>query len=375
MWQPQGIYADFVLYQPTVFFGDNAIKGLSTFPGSRIAVISSSSLYDSVRELLFTVFKKKSLRFINRSWHGEPDMESIAGSISELESFKPDVIIAIGGGSVIDGAKLCRLFYEFPYFKVGETKVSQLLFKTKFIAVPTTVGSGAEASSAAVYINKAEERKEMIVSHELQPSVVILNPEYVATASERIIVSSALDAIGHITEGYISVRNNEITDIYAEKALSILVEELPKKDRDYQRIQYAGYLGGIVQNHCIVGAAHAIAHQLSEYGYTHSEAVALLLPHVIRTNIEKNGVLCRVRQLCKNSNIDNENVLIEFIEDEVQTAGINDRKVELYQVLNELLKDDHFIENVMYDMSGKGNPVPITKEYIEKVIGGIGNGF
>lgn len=95
MWQPQGIYADFILYQPVVFLGSNAMRELYSFPVSRIAVISGSSLNDAAKELLVTVFKKKSLRFVNRSWYGGLDMEGIAGSISELESFKPDVIIAI----------------------------------------------------------------------------------------------------------------------------------------------------------------------------------------------------------------------------------------------------------------------------------------
>lgn len=375
MWQPQGIYADFVLHQPTVFFGENAIRGLSTFPGSRIAVICSSSLDDSVKNLLVSVFKKKSVLIVNRSWQGEPDMESISGTISELEAYKPDVIIAIGGGSVIDGAKLSRLFYEFPYFQIGKTKIAQLLFKTKFIAIPTTVGSGAEASSAAVYIGKSERRKEMIVSHELQPSVVVLNPEYVKNAPEKVIVSSALDAVGHIVEGYVSLKNNSFTDIYAEKALAILYQELPKDNRDYQRMQYAGYLGGIVQNHCVVGAAHGIAHQLSEYGFPHANAVALLLPYVIKANIENQESLIRIRLLCNNANIENENALIGLIQKASERAEILNKREELYKVLNKLVKEDSFIDNVIADMGGKGNPVPITKEYLDKIIGEIGNGL
>ncbi len=375
MWQPRGMYADVMLHQPTIFFGENAVLGLAEFPGSRIAVMSSETLKDSIKEQMALVFKKKSLKFIKRSWQGEPDMESISGSVEELESFKPDVIIAIGGGSVIDGTKLCRLYYEFPYFKIGETKLNQLAFKTSFIAIPTTVGSGAESSSAAVYINKAEGCKKMIVSHDLQPSVVVLNPSYVSGAPERVIVSSALDAVGHIVEGYLSVRNNILTDIYAEKALSILYHELPQDLRDYQRIQYAGYMGGIVQNHCIVGAAHAIAHQLSEYGYAHGEAVALLLPTVLKVNTEDNHTSDRLHMLCSNAGIEDGAALIGFIEDASEKAGITRKKEKLYRLLNELVKNEKFIENVMNDMGGKGNPVPITKDYIEKVVGGIGDGL
>lgn len=375
MWKPQGVYADFMLYQPTIFFGENALFGLSTFPGARVAVICSNSLSVNIREALLKVFKKKAVFFVDRSWNGEPDIESMKGSISELEKIQPDVIIAIGGGSVIDGTKLCRLFFEFPYFKPGETKIAQLSFKTKFIAVPTTVGSGAEASSAAVYINKDKGCKEMIVSHELQPSVVVLNPEYVKDAPERVIVLSALDAMAHIIEGYISIKKNELTDMEAEKALAVLVNELPKEKKDYQRIQYAGYIGGIVQNHCLVGAAHGLAHQLSEYGYSHGEAVALLLSSVIQVNRLDTTTERRLNQLCKNAGIKSIDTLVEFIQKEIQNMNLTNRKADLYQLLNKRMEDDSFMSNVLNDMGGRGNPVPITKEYIGKILGDIGNGL
>jgi acetaldehyde dehydrogenase/alcohol dehydrogenase len=364
-----------VLYQPTIFFGEDAELGLASFPGSRVAVISSDSLKDNIKDLLITAFKKKSLKFIKRSWKGEPDMEGISGSIAEMERFQPDVVIAVGGGSVIDGTKLCRLYYEFPYFEAGRTRLNQLAFKTSFIAIPTTVGSGAEGSSAAVYINKAEGRKEMIVSHDLQPSVVVLNPENVSSAPENVIISSALDAVAHIVEGYISVRNNNITDIYAEKALSILYHELPGESRDYQKIQYAGYLGGIVQNHCVVGAAHAIAHQVSEYGYSHGDAVALLLPSVLKVNAEEQEVRVRLNKLCSEAGLGNEKSLLDFIDSENECAGILSRKKDLYELLSEKVKSDRFVENVMNDMGGKGNPIPITVDYIEKVVRDIGDGL
>ena len=109
------------------------------------------------------VFKKQALFFNKRSWNGEPDLESLSQTIESLELQQPDVIIAIGGGSVIDGAKICRLYYEYPSFEVGKTKLNQLEFSTRFVVIPTTIGSGAEVSSAAVYINRQEHRKEMIV--------------------------------------------------------------------------------------------------------------------------------------------------------------------------------------------------------------------
>lgn len=372
MWKPQGVYSNFMLQQPVILWGEGAIRGISTFPGARVAVICGKSFDEKYKVELESALRKKSVSFINRTWHGEPDLESLRETVTLLEEVQPDLIVAIGGGAVIDGAKLCRLLYEFPYFCLGETRISQLRYKTKFIAVPTTVGSGAEVSSAAVYLNRKEKRKEMIVSHDFLPDVVVLDSRYVRNASERIIVSSALDAAGHIIEGYVSNRENEITDIYAEKGLSILIEEFSKNEissRDYQRIQYAGYMGGIVQNHCVVGAAHAIAHQLTEYGFSHGEAVALLLPSVIMTNYKSEETRKRYDKLCAAANIDDIQELLNFIRQKLKTSDIISKHLDLAKLLTEKKDDDIFIANVMKDMGGQGNPIAISREYINEVIG------
>ena len=171
MWQPQGIYNEFVLRTPVLLTGEEAVRGLYNFPAIRIAIIHGRSLSEEEQALICNTFSKREVAFFPRSWTGEPDLESLRGTLHDLEAFLPDTIIAIGGGSVIDGAKLCRLFYEIPYFDPQNIKLSGDLLKTHFIAVPTTIGSGAEISSAAVYVH--EHRKEMIVLHELQPEVIV----------------------------------------------------------------------------------------------------------------------------------------------------------------------------------------------------------
>lgn len=371
MWKPQSIYSDYLLYQPAVLFGRNSISGLASYPCARVAVICGSSLRNEDREVLQRIFRRKSLHFLRRSWEGEPDLEGLRGTISDLENIKPDTIIAIGGGSVIDGAKLCRLYYEFPFFKINETRLSQLAFKTRFVAAPTTVGSGTEVSSAAVFIDRENGRKEMVVSRDLQPSVVALDPGYVESAPETVITASMLDAVGHLVEGYVSVMKNDFADVYAEKGLEILVHEFQKshsETRDYQKIQFAGYLGGLVQNHCIVGAAHAVAHQLTTYGFSHGEAVALLLPGVIRLNSRCPETKERYTRLCSAAGIGGIEELAAFVEERSAASGILERKSELRRTLNELMEENQFISNVIDDRGGKGNPVPITEEYIGELV-------
>lgn len=371
MWNPQLLYSNYLLHQPNILFGQNSFYGLADYPCSKVAIFSSSAVDDSIKNTLKKIFKKKSIFFVDRSWKNEPDLDSLKGSISELEKITPDLIIAIGGGSVIDGAKLCRLFYEFPYYEVGLTKLSSCSFKTNFIAIPTTLGSGAEISSAAVYINKDQKRKEMIVNPELLPSVVVFNSNFFnCSLSSADIIKSCTDAMCHVIEGFLSKRKNQLADILAEKALSIFYHELSKvdyKELDFERLQYAGFLGGIVQNHRIVGVVHSLSHQLSEYGFSHSEAVSIILPSVLSIYKNKKNMNTKLNLLCAYSSLSSDEKLITFIKELSNRANLKNRKKQLIDTLSELIEQDQFITNVIDDISGSENEITITKDFISEI--------
>lgn len=368
MWQPQGFYNQYVLRTPVILSGDESVRGLYNYPAARIAVIHGKSFAD--RDLFLSTFSKRDIHFISRSWKDEPDIEGLKETIRQLEEYQPDTIIAVGGGSVIDGGKLCRLFYEFPYYRIGETRISGESWNTHFVAVPTTTGSGSEVSSAAVFVDHDRHRKDMVVMHELQPEAVVYDKRYVLKTPERLLAASALDAMAHILEGYVSKTDNAFLDVLAEKGLSILHDELQKltdnKDEaiDYERLQYAGYIGGLIQNHCIVGAAHAVAHQLTDNGYSHGEAVALLLPSVISLNAD---VITKYEKISHEAGFRDKDELMAFIQKVCQVSGIADRREELGELLCGLLNDNIFYENVKNDRGGKGNPVTITDEFIRQL--------
>lgn len=375
MWQPQSFYNQYVLRSPIILSGETSVRGLYHYPAARIAVIHGRSFSD--QELFVSTFSKRAVCFIRRSWDGEPDYAGLQESIRQIEEFAPDTIIAIGGGSVIDGSKLCRLFYEFPFFHMGETRLSGENFRTRFIAIPTTVGSGAEVSSAAVFIDHDRNCKDMVVAHELQPDVVVYDQRYVENTPDRLLVASALDAMAHILEGYVSKINNSFSDILAEKGLRLLHNELQKmicderKMLDYGRLQYAGYIGGLVQNHCIVGAAHAVAHQLADYGYSHGEAVSLLLNGVISLNARDGDSARKYDYLLQESGFENVDDLTGFIRALCHVAGIDGRRRDLGDLLLKLSQNRQFCENIRSDRGGKGNPVEITDEYIAELSGSV----
>ncbi len=370
MWQPQGFYNEHTLRTPVIISGEESVKGLYNYPASRIAVIHGSSFED--KDLFLTAFSKREIRFFRRSWKEEPDFEGLKGTIKEIEAYKPDVIMAVGGGSVIDGSKICRLLYEFPCYDPMTSRISGHMLKTRFIAVPTTVGSGAEVSSAAVYYDAHDGRKDMIVMHELQPDVIVYDPRYVSGTPARLLCASALDAMAHILEGYVSNIDNSFTDVLAEEGLSLLHNELASlisgTTPSYRRLQYAGYMGGIVQNHCIVGAAHATAHQLTGQGYSHGEAVALLLPSVIRMNMTSNTCADKYEAIAKRADFNDAEDMISFINNVIEYAGISERRNALREYLLSIQDDTVFCDNIMNDKGGRGNPIEITVEYIKQLI-------
>lgn len=380
-WNPQGIFNQYLLRTPVVLSGRESARGLYNYPGARIAVIQGMSFKDE--KLFRETFKKKDIRFFHRSWKGEPDIESLSGTLRELEIYKPDTIIAIGGGSVIDGAKLCRLFLEFPYFIPGVTRLGISTLTTNFIAVPTTIGSGAEVSSAAVFIDTKNHSKQMVVLHELQPDVIVYDDYYVKTSSKRLLCTAALDAFAHIIEGYVSNVDNSMAGMLAEGGLSILRDEMSKlgdasradgnglDDLSFERLQYAGYIGGIVQNHCLVGAAHAVAHQLTQFGFSHGEAVGLLLSDVIELNMENDNTNAKYEKLATRSGFSNAADMVKLIRSICLSSGIYMRGEELRKIFRENMSNGQFRANIKNDRGGKGNPIEITDGYINCLFGRI----
>jgi len=161
----------------------------------------------------------------------------------------------------------------------------------------------------------------------------------------------------------------------AEKALSMINIELSNVlrglDIDYQKLQYIGYIGGLVQNHCIVGAAHAVAHQLTEYGYSHCEAVAHLLVAVIRLNSINEVAKKRYERIANLAGFSSLNELLKFIEELCVYTEIDKTKENLKSLLLERVNDIEFCDNVKSDKGGKGNPVEITDDYICQLVRSI----
>jgi alcohol dehydrogenase class IV len=372
MWEPQGMYSKFLLKQPTILFGENALMGLKTYASARASVIFGSSINDEYKQKISNALSSFEISFVKKTWLGEPTLETLHSTVKKIEEFQPDLIIAIGGGSVIDGAKMVRTYYEFPFFDVRETSFSMLNWKTTFVAIPTTIGSGAEISSASVMYNENQKTKEFVISHQFIPEIVVLDASLIENAPKRMLLASMVDALSHAIEGYMSTIDNLLVDSYAEKAIQIIskyhhvITEGAEKEF-INKLQLASLFAGLVQNHCIVGATHALAHQMSSYGLSHAGAIALFLPAVIKKNNSSPESKARFDQLAKNSGFAVGADLLSFVENFIANVDLTKEKDTLKKNRQKIISDNYFFEQALSDKGGQGNPVPMDKEFLVEI--------
>lgn len=374
MWEPSGIFSKFVLKTPVILHGKTPFGGLKNFSGTKVAVIHGSSLSDYAKEKIKATFAALDIKFFLRSWKNEPSLNEIQQTLNEIELYKPDIFLAIGGGSVIDGAKIVRTFYEFPFFSFKSRNNDMLNFSTKFIAVPTTIGSGAEISSASVLYNEEEKTKEFIVSHAFIPDVIVLDSNLILESPKDLLFQSMLDAISHIVEGYVSKLDNIIINAYAEKALQLINQNWKSFLNDNNteaalNLQLASVWAGAVQNHCIVGAAHGLAHQLSSYHFSHSTAIAIVLEEVIKANSKDAETNRRYDVLSKASGLTSgKDGLLELIS-EIKNIAQIEKDIQRFKGLRtEILTNELFFKNALADLGAKGNPIPLSKELYNDIL-------
>ncbi len=236
----------------------------------------------------------------------DPSFDTIKKGVEMMNNFKPDVIIAVGGGSSIDAAKGMWLFYEHPEADVEGLKLKfmdirkrtykfpKLGEKAKMVCIPTTSGTGSEVTSFAVITDKNINKKYPLADYELTPDIAIIDPDLVMSLPKSITADTGMDVLTHALESYVSNMASDYTDGLAEKAIELVFKNLRTAYNDgtnreaREKMHNASCIAGMAFSNAFLGINHSIAHKLGgEFHIPHGRANAIILPYIIRYNATK----------------------------------------------------------------------------------------
>ena len=270
-----------------IYFGDQALDRLAEIPYQKVLVVTDPFIaHGELIDLVTEPLKKGNKQFeIFKDVVPDPPIEKISEGVKKMLEYRPDAIVAVGGGSAIDSSKSIREFAlrVDHYAEVG------------LIAIPTTSGTGSEVTSFAVVTDPAEKVKYPLVSYSMMPDEAILDAELVKSVPPSVTADTGMDVFTHALEACVSINRSDFSNALAEKAIEICGVFLLRAFLDgsdmhaRQKMHSASCLAGLAFNTASLGLNHGMAHQLgATFHIPHGRANAMLLPHIIEFNSDIN---------------------------------------------------------------------------------------
>jgi len=288
-----------------IYFNMNAVENLRQFPSRCTIVITNAPLEQIGHvEIVRRHICSKTHVHVVVIPDAEPEVKVITQGVEALNFYKADQIIALGGGSVIDAAKIMKLKYESPEadleylaapFLDLRKRVVQYptdkINRARLIAISTTSGTGSEVTPFAVLIDKEHGRKVTLADYSLTPDVAIVDPQFVMSMPKGLTADTGIDCLTHALEAGVSNYASSYTDANAMQAIRLVFKYLPiayehPRDEEARCMMHnAACIAAMAFSNASVGLNHALAHAFgARFGIAHGRANALMLPHVIAYN-------------------------------------------------------------------------------------------
>lgn len=346
---------------------------------TKILIITGETSYklSGAEKIISSLLEKKTTKYFFKKFP-YPDIEELKKIIIEIKNFSPDLIIAIGGGSVLDYAKIANVLTDSENLNQEISNSSYKIKKkyTKLVAIPTTAGSGAEVTSnAVIYIDKI---KYSVESQELRPDFFFLIPELVIGASNKIKSSAGFDAIAQAIESLISKKSNEHSVVFAEKSLKIslkyYIDFLQNPNiENTSAMCMAANLSGEAISISKTTAPHAVSYPFTSiYNISHGHAVSLTLNKFLKFNYKNlETAKCnfdlkkRYKIMFDISKTSNIALLDEYLLNLKKKANLETNFLKLGIDIN---KDYPKIISGVNILRLSNNPIELKKEDLKKII-------
>ena len=282
---------------PEIVFGEESLSFLSSLDIKRAAVITDRNLMKTeIPERVRRALPKGSQSIIVGDVSEEPPLSEMTAHAARINEFSPDWFVAVGGGSAIDTTKILFVLHERPdltVYDITPLVPLGLRKKSRFVAVPTTSGTGSECTWAAVLSEESEKRKQELASPEILPDYAILDPSLVISLPLEQTRNTASDAIAHAVEAYGATWHNPFSDAMAEKALELILSNIegvvkdPRNLNNRNLVHVGASMAGLAFSNSQIGLVHAMGHSLGAYfKVPHGKAVGLFLPYVVEFNYD-----------------------------------------------------------------------------------------
>ena len=297
-------------HMPEIVCGRGSIAFVKTLHKKRIAILGYA---DSIKQLAEDLFSDTDAEvFYVGTFDREPLISDLFTHLEGVSAFEPDLFLAIGGGSVMDMAKGLHLFYENPDLKFEDAlkpfTLPELGTKADAVFVPTTSGTGSEASSAAVFINPETRVKNLILSNTLIPRYAVVDADFTDQLPDSVLKASALDALSHAIEATTAKNTSSFTKAIATQAALDILEYLPiatdavseQRMEAREKVHMAATFAGIAITNSFTGIVHSYDHPGPAFDLPHGTVCGIMLPYSMKFVGPHESYACIARRLGYN---------------------------------------------------------------------------
>jgi alcohol dehydrogenase class IV len=360
-----------------IYLGKGSLKNLKSFRAERIFIVTDKIIWELFGPKVSRYLKKKEVKVFDEVEPDPHDTTIIKGGKLARE-FKPDLIVGIGGGSVMDSAKCIYFLYECEdktLYDINPVTFFKLGMKSKLAVVPTTSGTGAEHTLAMVVTKTETGQKVALASPEVIPSIVIVDPKLAAKMPPKLTASTGIDALVHAVEAEINSLANDFTEAMNLHAIKLIFKYLPQAyangedDVAREKMHNAASIAGIGFGNSSCGIGHSCGHALGgAYDLQHGIAVGVMLPYILEFN--KPTSAQKYEEILQSLNTPYEDptvTLVNLIKDLLKQLNIPTALKDLIPEQKWKQNFEKLVTFAKMDVVAALNPRPTSEEDFRKI--------